>query len=66
VSRPGNNAQLGTGGRQARRELGSSAGSLRLWAAGHVNGFADLLDAAALAGIDPLDRHRQFTRGTGR
>jgi hypothetical protein len=41
------------------REIGVSAGSLRLWAAAHhVTGFASLIDGANVAGIDPfaLDR----------
>ncbi|MGZ4567467.1 MAG: hypothetical protein ACXVFZ_11805, partial [Blastococcus sp.] len=49
------------------RELGFSAGSLRLWAAArHVTGFANLLGAAAIAGIDPLVLHRQVTRPFGK
>lgn len=49
------------------RDLGFSVGSLRLWAAArHVTGFADLLHAATIAGIDPLALHCQIARGTGR
>jgi hypothetical protein len=49
------------------RETGISAGSLRLWAAArHVTEFATLVDAAAVAGIDPLALHRQIVRGADR
>ena len=49
------------------RELGFSAGSLRLWAAArHVTGFATLITGADVAGIDPLVLHRQLGRGTDR
>ncbi|WP_346621526.1 hypothetical protein [Blastococcus montanus] len=46
------------------RELGFSAGSLRLWAAArHVTSFATLITGATIAGIDPFTLHRQVTRG---
>jgi hypothetical protein len=49
------------------RELGFSAGSLRLWAAArHVNEFATLIHAADIAGLDPLELHRQITRAADR
>ncbi|SDC45227.1 hypothetical protein SAMN05660690_1494 [Geodermatophilus telluris] len=49
------------------RELGFSAGSLRLWAAArHVTEFASLIHAAAIAGIDPLELHRQMIRAADR
>ena len=49
------------------RELGFSAGSLRLWAAArHVTGFATLITGADVAGIDPFALHRQVTRGCDR
>ena len=49
------------------RELGFSAGSLRLRvAAGRITAFADLPEAADIAGIEPLALHRRFPRGTGR
>jgi hypothetical protein len=45
------------------RELGFSAGSLRLWAAArHVAGFATLITGATIAGIDPFTLHRLVTR----
>jgi hypothetical protein len=47
------------------RELGFSAGSLRLWAAArHVTGFVTLITGADVAGIDPFVLHRQVTRGS--
>lgn len=47
------------------RDVGFSAGSLRLWAAArHVTGFATLIDGAHVAGVDPFLLHRQFIRGT--
>jgi hypothetical protein len=49
------------------RELGFSAGSLRLWAATrHVTGFASLIEGATIAGIDPFALRRQVTRGNDR
>jgi hypothetical protein len=48
------------------REIGFSAGSLRLWAAArHVTEFAALLTGANVAGVDPLVLHRHITRGSG-
>ncbi|MGY2082985.1 hypothetical protein [Blastococcus sp. SYSU DS0539] len=45
------------------RELGFSAGSLRLWAAArHVTGFATLITGANIAGIDPFTLHRKVAR----
>jgi hypothetical protein len=44
------------------REIGVSAGSLRLWAAArHVTGFASLIDGATVAGIDPFALDRLIT-----
>ncbi|SDF60307.1 hypothetical protein SAMN05660662_2675 [Blastococcus aurantiacus] len=45
------------------RELGLSAGSLRLWAAArHVTEFATLITGANITGIDPFTLHRRVTR----
>ena len=49
------------------REVGFTAGSLRLWAAArHVTGFDTLITGAGIAGVDCLTLHRLITQQGGR